>query len=149
MNVVPLAHNATDMEVNKKHKATVSRLAALVLGIVAIIAVGLLVTSPGSNTTVWVHFLGRRLVVAHGGVPATVAPVLLLLVGVLIPAGALINAVRTPRSAFNAIGRSKVRWIVSMLVLFLIGDASFLIVPLYYLLRVRPQLRRQRADAFV
>jgi fumarate reductase subunit D len=98
---------------------------------------------------VWVHFLGRRLVVAHGGVPATVAPVLLLLVGVLIPAGALINAVRTPRSAFTAIGRSKVRWIVSMLVLFLIGDASFLIVPLYYLLRVRPQLRRQRADAFV
>ena len=94
MNVVPLAHNATDMEVNKKHKATVSRLAALVLGIVAIIAVGLLVTSPGSNTTVWVHFLGRRLVVAHGGVPATVAPVLTrfnrrkqhLLVGLIVGA---------------------------------------------------------------
>jgi hypothetical protein len=32
-----------------------------------------------------------------------------------------------------------------MVILFLIGDASFLLVPIYYLLRVRPQLNREQA----
>ncbi len=34
-----------------------------------------------------------------------------------------------------------------MIILFFIGDASFLLVPIYYLLRVRPQLNRKPAGA--
>ncbi len=143
MNATQLADNGMNAEVVKKDKAPVWRVVPVVLGIIAIFAVGLLVVPPGANTAVWVHFLGHRFVVARGGVPATIAPMLLLLIAVLIPAWALINAVRTPRSTFAALGLSKGRWVTAIVILFLIPDASLLIVPTYYLLRVRPQLHRQ------
>ncbi len=147
MNETQLAVNGADTEVVKKKLAPVWRAVPLVLGVVAIVAVGLVIGLHPADTTVSVRFLGHHFVVARGGVPATIAPIVLLLVGISIPAWAIINAMRTPKSTFTSLGRSKGRWVASMIILFLIGDASFLLVPIYYLLRVRPQLSRKQAGA--
>ena len=147
MNETQSVGNGVDTEVVKKKQALVWRAIPLVLGAVAIVALGLVLGLHAANTTVWVRFLGHHFVVARGGIPATIAPIALLLAGILIPASAIINATRTPKSTFTSLGRSKGRWVASMIILFLIGDASFLLVPIYYLLRVRPQLNREQVRA--
>lgn len=120
----------------------------MVLGVAVIATFGLLIgLHPAGNSTVLIRFLGHHVVVARGGDFATVALIVLLLVGILLPAWAIIHASRTPKSAFTSLGRSKGRWVASMIVLFLVGDASFLLLPIYYLIRVRPQLTRRRATA--
>ena len=105
------------------------RAISLVLGDVAIVALGLVLGPHPASTIVSVRFVGHHFVVARGGIPATIAPIALLLVGILIPAWAIINAMRTPTSTFSSLGRSKGRWVASMIILFFIGDASFLLVP--------------------
>ena len=148
MNETQSVGNGVDTEVVvKKRHAHVWRAIPLVLGVVAIVALGLVLGLHPANMMVSVRFLGHHFVVARGGIPATVAPIALLLVGILIPASAIINALRTPKSTFTSLGRSKGRWVASMIILFLIGDASFLLVPIYYLLRVRPQLNREQVRA--
>ena len=150
MNSTKLADSGMPADVVKKDRGRLWRVAPLALCIGAIIAIGLLVEPTiSSTTTVWVHFLGRRFVVARGGIPSVIAPIVLLLFAVFIPGWALINAVRTPQSSFTALGRRRSRWVAALALLFLIPDASFLVVPIYYLLRVRPQLNLQRADASV
>ncbi|MBW4078399.1 MAG: hypothetical protein HIU84_07815 [Acidobacteria bacterium] len=136
-----------DTEAIKTHQSPIWRNTYVVLGIVAIVAFGLLITTRSTNPTVWVRLLGHHFELARGGIPATIAPTVLLLIGVVIPAWAIINAMRTPKGTFASLGRSKSRWVVSMIILFLIGDASLLLVPIYYLLRVRPQLNRVQAAA--
>ena len=143
------AGNDVNTEAGKKNQAvTVWRFIPVVLGVVVIATLGLLIAPhPTGNSTVWIQFLGHHFVVARGGIFATIAPIVLLLVGILLPAWAIIHASRTPKSAFASLGRSKGRWVASMIVLFLVGDASFLLLPIYYLIRVRPQLTRRRATA--
>jgi hypothetical protein len=149
MSMTQSTGNGVNTQIVTKHKAPLWRAIPVVLGIVAIVVVGLLIVPSSANTTVWIHFLGRRFVVARGGAPATIAPIFLLLIAILIPAWAIINAVRTPKSTFTSLGRSKGRWVVSMIILFLIGDVSLLLVPIYYLVRVRPQLNRKHADSLI
>ncbi len=146
-NEAQLVGNGVDTEVVKKKQAPVWRAIPLVLGVVAIVALGLVLGLHPANMTVSVRFLGHHFVVARGGITAAIAPIALLLVGILIPASAIINAMRTPKSTFTSLGRSKGRWVASMIILCLIGDASFLLVPIYYLLHVRPQLNREQAGA--
>jgi len=147
MNETQSAGNEVNTEVAKKNQAPFWRAIPVVLGVVAIVALGLLLGLHPGNTTVSVRFLGHHFVVARGGVPGVLAPIGLLLVGILIPAWAIIDAMRTPKSIFTSLGRSKGRWVASMIILFLIGDVSLLLVPIYYLLRVRPQLNRKQAAA--
>lgn len=78
----------------------------------------------------------------HNATFPTLVVVTLVLVAVVFPAWAIGHAVGTSSATFMAIGRSKARWIGWMIALFLSGDFSSLLVALYYLLRVRPQLRR-------
>ena len=115
--------DGVDTEVVNKKQAPVWRATPLVLGVVAIVALGLVLGLHPANITVSVRFLGHQFVVARGGITATIAPIALLLVGILIPASAIINATRTPKSTFTSLGRSKGRWVASMIILFLIGDA--------------------------
>ncbi len=146
MNETQSVGNGPDTEVVKKKETPVWRAVPFVLGVVAIVAVGLFIgLRPPGSSTVSVRLLGHHFVVAHGGLSARITLILLLLVGILLPAWAIIHVTRTPKSTFTSLGRSKGRWVASMIVLFLIGDASFLLVPIYYLLRVRPQLNREQA----
>ncbi|MBW4078095.1 MAG: hypothetical protein HIU84_06235 [Acidobacteria bacterium] len=143
MNTTQSAGDQVNPEAGKKKRATWWSI-PVVLGIIVIATVGLLIPlHTGSNTTVSIRLFGQHVVVAHGGVSATIALIVLLLIGISLPGWALIHASRTPKSTFTSLDRSKGRWVASMVILFLIGDASLLIVPLYYLIRVRPQLNRE------
>lgn len=142
--------NRVNTEVVEKKHTPGWRAMPAVLGVLVIVAAGVVIglrPAHTGNTTVSVLLLGHHYVVARGGISATVASILLLLFAVFIPAWAIINTIRTPKSTFTSFGRSKGRWVVSMIILFFIGDASFLLVPIYYLLRVRPQLNRKPAGA--
>jgi len=150
MDEMQFAGNGVNTETDKKKQAPVRRFIPIVLGGVVIAAVGLLMgLHPAGNSTVWVRFLGHHFIVARGGVFATIAPIVLLLIGILVPAWAIIDAFRTPKSAFTSLGRSKGRWVASMVILFFVGDAAFLLLPIYYLIRVRPQLNHNQAAALV
>jgi hypothetical protein len=143
MNATQSAGDGVSAKVGKKTQATVWSSIPVVLGIIVIAAVSLLIElHPSGNTTVWFRFLGHHVVVARGGISANVALTVLLLIGVSLPAWAIIHSSRTPKSTFTSLGRSNGRWVVSMVILFLVGDASLLVVPIYYLIRVRPQLNR-------
>ena len=143
------AGNGVNTGAGKKNQAaTIWSSIPVVLGVVVIATVGLLIApQPTGNSIVWIRFLGHHVIVARGGVFATITPIVLLLVGLLLPAWAIIHASRTPKSAFTSLGRSKGRWIVSLIILFLVGGASFLLLPIYYLIRIRPQLHRKQATA--
>lgn len=128
---------------------TTWRFIPVVLGAVVTATLGLLIAPHSTaDSTVWIRFLGHHVVVARGAF-ATIAPVLLLPIGILLPAWAIIHASRTPKSTFTSLGRSKGRWVVSMIVVFLVGDAAFLLLPIYYLIRIRPQLHRNQATGLV
>lgn len=129
--------------------ATIWRFMPAALGVVVIATLGLLM-APHSTTdsTVWIQFLGHHVVVARNAL-APIAPVVLLPIGILLPAWAIIHASRTPKSAFTSLGRSKGRWVVSMIVLFLVGDAAFLLLPIYYLIKIRPRLHPNLETAIV
>src|ERR1035437_2686064 len=129
MNDTQSARNGVNTEADTKNQAaTVWWSIPVVLGVVVIATVGLLIgLHPAGNSTVWIRFLGHHVVVARGGIFATIVPIVLLLVGILLPAWAIIHASRTPKSAFTSFGRSKGRWVASMIILFLVGDASFLL----------------------
>jgi hypothetical protein len=143
MNATQSAGDQVGPEAGKKKRATWWSI-PVVLGIIVIATVSLLIPlHTGSNTTVSIRLLGHHVVVAHGGVSATIALIVLLLIGISLPGWAIIHASRTPKSTFTSLDRSKSRWVASMVILFLIGDVSLLIVPLYYLIRVRPQLNRE------
>ena len=150
MNETQSTGNRVNTEVVEKKHTPGWRAMPAVLGVLVIVAAGVVIglrPAHTGSTTVSVLLLGHHYVVARGGISATVASILLLLFAVFIPAWAIINAIRTPKSTFTSFGRSKGRWVVSMIILFFIGDASFLLVPIYYLLRVRPQLNREQAGA--
>jgi fumarate reductase subunit D len=134
----------------KKNQTPIWWFVVAVLGMVVIAIAGLLIgLHPAGNSTVWIRFLGYHVVVARGGVVAAVAPIVLLPIAILLPAWAVIDASRTSKSTFTSIGRSKGRWVVMMVIVFLVGDASLLLLPIYYLIRVRPQLNRKQATALV
>jgi hypothetical protein len=145
------AGNDVNTEAGKKNQAaTVWRFIPVVLGVVVIATLGLLIAPhPTGNSTVWIQFLGHHFVVARGGIFATIAPIVLLPILILLPAWAIIDASRTPKSAFTSLGRSKGRWVVSMIILFFVGDVSVLLLPIYYLIRIRPQLQRKQATTLV
>ena len=148
MNETQSAGNGVNTEEDKKNQAPVWRSIPVVLGVAVIATAGLLMgLHSGGNSTVWIRFLGHHFIVARGGVFATIAPIVLLLVGILVPAWAIIDAFRTPKSTFTSLGRSKGRWVASLVILFLVGDAAFLLLPIYYLIRVRPQLNHNQAAA--
>lgn len=145
------AGNGVNTEAGKKNQAsTIWRFVPVVLGVVVTVTLGLLIAPyPTGNSTVWIQFLGYHFVVARGGIFATIAPIVLLPILILLPAWAIIDASRTPKSAFTSLGRSKGRWVVSMIILFFVSDVSVLLLPIYYLIRIRPQLHRKQATALV
>lgn len=95
-----------------------------------------------TGSTISIRILWFHVTLLHGGSPPTLVVVALVLVAVVFPAWAIGHAVGTPQSTFASIGRSKSRWIGWMLVLFLIGDFTSLLLAVYYLLRIRPELHR-------
>lgn len=93
-----------------------------------------------TGSTYWLRIFGHRLVFAHGGSYAMIAFLALIVIGIVLPLWAIGHAVFTPKWAFKSLGRSKVRWILAMAVLFLLGDLSVLLPAIYYFIRIRPQL---------
>jgi hypothetical protein len=92
-------------------------------------------------STIAIRILWFHVTLLHGQSPPTLVAIALVSVAVIAPAWAIGHAVGTPNATFTSIGRSKARWIGWMLALFLIGDFLSLLVAVYYLLRVRPQIR--------
>ncbi|NNN02966.1 MAG: hypothetical protein HKL87_03100 [Acidimicrobiaceae bacterium] len=134
-----LANTKTSAEVAGENRPRAWWANPVVLGSVTSAAIGLMVSPRSANTTVSARLFGHNLVVAHGGA-STFALMVMFFVGFWVPGWAIVNAIRTPKSTFASLGRSKARWVASMVILFVIGDASLVLVPIYYLLRVRPQL---------
>lgn len=93
-----------------------------------------------TGTTFWFRIFGHRVDFLHGGSLVTVTFLALVVVVALLPVWAIGHAFMTQKSVFTSLGRSKVRWIVSMIALFLLGDLSVLLLAAFYLIRVRPQL---------
>ena len=97
MNATKSASNQLRPEGGKKRQATRWSV-PVVLGIIVIATVGLLIPlHTGSNTTVTIRLLGHHVVVAHGGISATIALIVLLVIGISLPGWAIIHASRTPR----------------------------------------------------
>jgi len=139
MNETKLVDIGASEEVAKENRARAWWANPVVLGSVVSAAVGLLLSPRSANTTATARLFGHHVVVAHGGA-TTFALMVMFFIGFWVPGWAIVNAIRTPNSTFAAVGRSKGRWVASMVILFLIGDASLVLVPIYYLLRVRPKL---------
>lgn len=95
-----------------------------------------------SSSTIAVRILWHYVTVFHGGESANLLSLALVAVAVILPAWAIGHAVGTPNSTFDLLGSSKRRWIGWMVALFLLGDASGLVLAVYYLARIRPLLRR-------
>lgn len=95
-----------------------------------------------SNSTIALRILWFHVTLLHGTTTPTAIFVALVLVAVIFPAWAIGHAVGTPKATFASLGRSKGRWIGWMVALFLLGDFSSLLLAVYYLIRIRPQLRR-------
>ena len=77
----------------------------VVLGIIVIAIFGFsLPLLTGSNTTVSVRFLGHHVIVAHGGVFATVTLIVLLLIAISLPGWAIIHASVVHRVAQAKLG---------------------------------------------
>ena len=93
-----------------------------------------------TQSTLTVRVLLLHLTVARGGTVVGVIVLLLVVVAVVASAWAIGHAVGTPERAFHAIGRSKWRWVVTMVVLLAAGDVTAMVVALYYLTRVRARL---------
>ena len=148
MNETQSVSNGPVTEVVNEKEMPVWRFVPVVLAVTVTAAIGLLlgIRPPGSSI-VSVRLLDHHLIVARGGIPAVLALMALLVIGILMPAWAIINCIGTPKSTFTSLGRSKGRWVVSMIVVFFIGDVSLLLVPIYYLWRIRPQLSHERANA--
>lgn len=138
-NVKHLVDARTSAEVAKVNRARAWWANPIVLGSVVSVAVGLLASPRSANTTATARLFGHNLVVAHGEA-SPFALMVMFFVVFWMPGWAIVNAATTPKTTFSSLGRSKGRWVASMVVLFLIGDASLVLVPMYYLLRVRPQL---------
>lgn len=109
------------------------------LGVIASAVVACLLLPRSAGTTATARIFNHHFVVAHGSATAF-AFMVMFVIGIWVPGWAIVDAIRTPRSAFESRGRSKSRWVTSMVILLLIGDASLLLVPIYFLMRVRPQL---------
>ena len=88
-----------------------------------------------ADSTIALRILWFHVTLLHGQSTPTLLALALIAVAVIIPAWAIGNAVGTPSGTFTAIGRSKGKWIGWMV-------ALFLLVAVYYLMRVRPQIRR-------
>jgi len=93
-----------------------------------------------ASSTYWFRIFGQRIVFEHGGSFATIAFLVLVVIGIVFPVWAIGHAIVTPKSAFRSLGKSKGRWIGTMIALFLLGDLSVLLPAIYYLIRIRPQL---------
>jgi len=139
MNEAKLVGIGASADVAKKNRARAWWANPVVIGSVVSAAVGLLLSPRSANTTETARLFGHHFVVAHGGA-TTFALMVMFFIGIWVPGWAIVNAIRTPKSTFASLGRSKAKWVGSMVILFLIGDASLVLVPIYYLLRVRPQL---------
>lgn len=146
MNQTHLTGSALTPKADKKNPTSTWWLVQVVVGLAATFLIGL---HPVGGTTVWIRFLGYHVIVARGGELVVVAIIAVLLTSILLPACAIIHAIRTPKSTFTLCGRSKSRWVVSMIILFMVGDIAFLLLPIYYLMRIRLQMNRNQAAAFV
>jgi len=93
-----------------------------------------------ASSTYWFRIFGHRVVFEHGGSYATIAFLALIVIGIVFPVWAIGHAIVTPKSAFQSLGKSKGRWIGTMIVLFLLGDLSVLLPAIYYLIRIRSHL---------
>ncbi|MHB8334998.1 MAG: DUF2516 family protein [Acidimicrobiales bacterium] len=93
-----------------------------------------------TQSTLTIRLLLVHVTVARGGAIIELIGSLLVVVALVTSAWAIGHAVGTPERMFEAIGRSKWRWVVAMVVLLAAGDATATVVVLYYLIRVRPRL---------
>ncbi len=93
-----------------------------------------------TQSTLTIRLLLVHLTVARGGAIVGLIGSLLVVAVLVTSAWAIGHAVGTPERVFQAIGRSKWRWVVAMVVLLVAGDATATVVALYYLIRVRPRL---------
>lgn len=102
-----------------------------------------------ADSTIALRILWFHVTLLHGQSTPTLVAIALIAVAVIIPAWAIGNAVGTPSATFAAIGRSKGKWIGWMIALFLFGDFLSLLVAVYYLINVRPQIRRELVSSSV
>jgi len=93
-----------------------------------------------TQSTLTVRLLLVHWSVARGGAIVGLLGSLLVGAALVTSAWAIGHAVGTSERVFHAIGRSKWRWLVAMVVLLMAGDATATAVALYYLVRVRPRL---------
>ena len=114
----------------------------VVLGSFVSVVVGLLVSPRSPGTTEFVRLFDHHFVVAHGAM-TPFAFMVTFFIGLWVPGWAILSAIRTPKSTFASVGRSKNRWVTFMVVAVLLGDAALWLVPIYYLVRVRSQLAAQ------
>ncbi len=146
MSETKLVDIGASAEVAKENRVRAWWANPIVVGSVVSVAVGLLLSPRSAATTATTRLFGHHVVVAHGGA-TTFALMVMFFIELWVPGWAIVSAIRTPKSTFAALGRSKGRWVASMVILFLIGDASLVLVPIYYLLRVRPQVTGEQAVA--
>ncbi len=93
-----------------------------------------------ADSTLGIRILWFHIDLYHGGDLASLLTVVLVLVAVGLPIWAIASAIGTPRATFTALGRKKSRWVGWMITMFLLGDAFGLILAIYYLVNIKPQL---------
>ena len=139
MNVTESVDSGAAAELGKGGRSGAWWVHPAVVGSVVSTAGGLLLAPRSAHTSATARILGHHVVVAHGGATA-VAFMVMFFIGIWVPGWAVVNAIRTPKATFASLGRSRSRWVASMVIVFLIGDASLVLVPIYYLVRVRARL---------
>jgi hypothetical protein len=66
---------------------------------------------------------------------------LVLIVGLVVPVWAIVDAASRPSGAFSAAGSSKTMWIVLIVVGWLVTGLIGIILALVYLVSIRPRVR--------
>jgi hypothetical protein len=139
VNKVRSVETGLGPQVIKMSHAPTWQSSPVVLGSIVSVVVGLLVSPRSPGTTEFVRLLDHRFVVAHGAM-TPFAFMATFFIGLWVPGWVIFSAIRTPKSTFASVGRSKSRWVAFLVIVVLIGDASLWLVPIYFLVRVRPQL---------
>ena len=142
MNKVRSVETGLGPQVIKMSHAPTWQSSPVVLGSIVSVIVGLLVSPRSPGTTEFVRLFDHHFVVAHGAM-TPFAFMVTFFIGLWVPGWAILSAIRTPKSTFASVGRSKNRWVTFMVVAVLLGDAALWLVPIYYLVRVRSQLAAQ------
>ena len=143
MNKVRSVETGLGPQVIKVSHATTWQSSPVLVGSIVSVVVGLLVSPRSAGTAEFVRLLDHYFFVAHGAM-TPFAFMVTFFIGVWVPGWAIFNSIRTPKSTFASVGRSRSRWVAFMVIVVLIGDASLWLVPIYFLVRVRPQLAAEQ-----